>query len=218
MSRKIEEGWEETKEKASQRLQLLQRTKDAWIGYADGLETIAIEFEKAEEEMKKVKKRFALASAIEDLEKRQAIFNDCKSTIEAMYKALQDNYDCMTMTLPDDKKDIVKKELKAITDKLECIGRLGDKVKKIEDFVATFSGFDKSHKGMDKWMMGAEQALKEIQAGSDKMTPEDRVSLTMELQEDIAARVKIVQADIAREEKLMPQGDKVPQDALYFKD
>merc|ERR1719449_392956 len=67
-------------------------------------------------------------------------------------------------------------------------------------------------------MMGAEQALKEIQAGSDKMTPEDRVSLTMELQEDIAARVKIVQADIAREEKLMPQGDKVPQDAQDFKD
>ena len=216
--KKIEEGWEETKEKASQRLQLLQRTKDAWIGYADGLETIAIEFEKAEEEMKKVKKRFALASAIEDLEKRQAIFNDCKSTIEAMYKALQDNYDCMTMTLPDDKKDIVKKELKAITDKLECIGRFGDKVKKIEDFVANLSDFDKSLKGMDKWMMGAEQALKEIQAGSDKMTPEDRVSLTMELQEDIAARVKIVQADIAREEKLMPQGDKVPQDAQDFKD
>merc|ERR1712186_78456 len=34
--KKIEEGWEETKDKASQRLQLLQRTKDAWIGYADG--------------------------------------------------------------------------------------------------------------------------------------------------------------------------------------
>ena len=216
--KKIEEGWEETKDKASQRLQLLQRTKDAWIGYADGLETIAIEFEKAEEEMKKVKKRFALASAIEDLEKRQAIFNDCKNTIEGMYKALQDNYDCMTMTLPDDKKDIVKKELKAITEKLECIGRFGDKVKKIEDFVANLSDFDKSLKGMDKWMMGAEQALKEIQAGSDKMTPEDRVSLTMELQEDIAARVKIVQADIEREEKLMPQGDKVPQDAQDFKD
>ena len=68
-----------------------------------------------------------------------------------LYKALQDNYDCMTMTLPDDKKDIVKKELKAITDKLECIGRFGDKVKKIEDFVANLSDFDKSLKGMDKW-------------------------------------------------------------------
>ena len=94
--KRIEEGWEDTKQKATTRLQLLQKTKDAWIGYAEGLETIAVEFEKAEEEMKKVKKRFALASAMEDLEKRQAIFNECKSTIEGMYKALQDNYDCRT--------------------------------------------------------------------------------------------------------------------------
>jgi len=216
--KRIEEGWEDTKQKATTRLQLLQKTKDAWIGYAEGLETIAVEFEKAEEEMKKVKKRFALASAMEDLEKRQAIFNECKSTIEGMYKALQDNYDCMTMTLPDDKKDLVKKELKAITEKLECIGRFGDKVKKIEDFVASLSEFDKSLKGMDAWMNNADQALKDIQAGSDKMTPEDRVSLTMELQEDIAAKVKIVQADIAKEEALMPQGDKVPQDAQDYKD
>ena len=137
--KRIEEGWEDTKQKATTRLQLLQKTKDAWIGYAEGLETIAVEFEKAEEEMKKVKKRFALASAMEDLEKRQAIFNECKSTIEGMYKALQDNYDCMTMTLPDDKKDIVKKELKAITEKLECIGRFGDKVKKIEKWLWSLS-------------------------------------------------------------------------------
>jgi len=215
---KIEEGWEITKEKATARLLLLQNTKAAWIGYADGLDTIVIEFERAEEEMKKVKKRFALASAMEDLQKRQEIFNECKSKIEGMYKALQDNYDCMTMTLPDDKKDIVKKELKVITEKLECIGRFGDKVKKIEDFVGSLSEFDKSLKGMDAWMKKAELALKDIQAGCDQMTPEDRVSLTMELQEDIAANVKIVQADIAREEALMPQGDKVPQDAQDYKD
>merc|ERR1712020_302244 len=60
----IEEGWDLTKEKASARLELLNNTKAAWEGYYAGLETIAVEFEKAEEEIKKVKKRFNLQDAI----------------------------------------------------------------------------------------------------------------------------------------------------------
>jgi len=64
--------------------------------------------------MKKVKKRFNLQAAFEDLEKRQKIFNDNKNTIETMFSNIQHNYDVMTMTLPEDKKDFVKKEVKAV--------------------------------------------------------------------------------------------------------
>ena len=49
-----------TKEKATERLTLLNNTKAAWEGYGVGLETIVVEFEKGEEEIKKVKKRFHL--------------------------------------------------------------------------------------------------------------------------------------------------------------
>ena len=38
------------------------------------------------------------------------------------------------------------------------------------------------------------------------MTPEDRVSYTMELQEDVAAKVEIVKKAIATESELLPQG------------
>merc|ERR1712122_289326 len=117
---RIEVGWDDTKEKAQNRLTLLQNTKDAWIGYAEGLETIAGEFEKGDEEIKKIKKRFNLAAAFEDLEKRQKIFNDTKNTIEGMFKNIEKNYDCMTMTLPEDKKDFVKKEVKAVFRKIGC--------------------------------------------------------------------------------------------------
>ena len=46
--KKIQEGWEETKEKAAGRLKLLQDTKEAWIGYAENSETIASDFEYCE--------------------------------------------------------------------------------------------------------------------------------------------------------------------------
>jgi uncharacterized protein YozE (UPF0346 family) len=215
---RIEDGWEITKEKATTRLQFLQKTKDAWVGYADAIELIGAQFEKADEEMKRVKKRFNLASAVEDLEKRQQIFNENKTTIETLYKAIQDTYDIMTMTLPDEKKDFLKKEVKAITERLECIGRFNEKVSKIEDFVANLTDFDKTLKSIDKWMMASEKQLEDMKECRDSMTPEDRVSHTMELQEDISCKVKIIQENIAKEEGLLPQGDTVPKDAQDYKD
>jgi len=216
--KRIEEGWDETKDKAQARLQLLQNTKAAWEGYAEGLETIAGHFEGAEEEIKKVKKRFNLQAAFEDLEKRQKIFNDSKNTIEGMFAAIQNNYNVMTMTLPEDKKDFVKKEVKAVQEKLEVVGRFEEKVKKIEDFCAALNNFDKTIKTIDGWMKDADSQINHIKNESDKMTPEDRVSYTMELQEDVAAKVEVIKKAIATEAELLPQGDKVPQDAQDYKD
>merc|ERR1712158_248456 len=65
--KKIQEGWEETKEKAAGRLKLLQDTKEAWIGYAENSETIASDFEYCEEEIKKVKKKYNLQAAQDNL-------------------------------------------------------------------------------------------------------------------------------------------------------
>merc|ERR1712020_666052 len=47
--KRIEEGWDDTKKKAQDRLKLLNETKDAFIGYAENNETIANEFDIAEE-------------------------------------------------------------------------------------------------------------------------------------------------------------------------
>merc|ERR1712102_37334 len=215
---RIVDGWDDTKEKAQTRLTLLTNTKNAWVGYAEGLENIAVEFEKGDEEIKKVKKRFNLQAAFEDLEKRQKIFNDTKNTIEGMFGAIQNNYDVMTMTLPEDKKDFVKKEVKAVSEKLVVVEKFHEKVAKIENFVNKLNEFDGTLKSMDKWMKEADTQLHDIKNKSDKMTPEDRVSYTMELQEDVAAKVVIIQKSIEAENDLLPQGDKVPQDAQDYKD
>jgi acetone carboxylase gamma subunit len=203
---RIELGWDETKDKASSRLDLLNNTKAAWEGYASGLENIAVEYEKAEEEIKKIKKRFNLQAAMEDLDKRQKIFASTKKTITTMYDNIQRDYDVMTMTLPEDKKDFVKKEVKAVGDKLEVVGRFEEKVTKIDDFVKKLNDFDKTLKSIDVWMKDAEKQLGEIKNNSDKMTPEDRVSYSMELQEDVSAKVDSINENIKLEEELLPQG------------
>merc|ERR1712115_500618 len=60
--------------------------------------------------------------------------------------------------------------------------------------------------------------LEDIKNAAGSMLPEDRVARTMDLQEDIAAKIEVLKANAATELDLLPQGDKVPQDAQDHKD
>merc|ERR1712109_189103 len=112
----------------------------------------------------------------------------------------------------------VKKEIKAVQAKLEVNDRFDEKVNKIEEFVNNLNEFDKTLKNIDSWMKDAENQLHEIKNNSDKMTPEDRVSYTMDLREDIASKVDIIAKNIQAEQELLPQGDTVPKHAQDYKD
>merc|ERR1719309_758791 len=67
-------------------------------------------------------------------------------------------------------------------------------------------------------MMVATQELDDIKNSSASMKPEDRVSRTMDLQEEIAGKVEMIEKQVAAELDLLPQGEAVPQDAQDFKD
>merc|ERR1711874_579711 len=215
---RIQDGWEDTKKKAQDRLQLLNETKEAFIGYAEDSETIATDFEKAEEEIKKVKKIFNLEAANADLSKRQEILKSTEDTINGLFGAINKNYDTMAITIPDDKKKILQKEIKAVEEKLEVLMRFKDTVTVIVDLVDNLTAFDNSLKAIDTWKDAATSELKDIREASGSMLPEDRVARTMDLQEDIAAKLEILKTCAATEAELLPQGEKVPADAQVFKD
>jgi len=216
--KRIEEGWDDTKKKAQERLKLLNETKDAFISYGETNEVIATEFEIAEEEIKKVKKHYNLEAAVADLKKRQDLYNKSNDTITGLFQAINDNYNCMAQTIPEDKKKVMTKEIKAVEAKLEVNGRFKEVVTKIEELVASLQSFDNNLKAIDSWMQSANAELMDIKEASGKMLPEDRVARTMDLQEDIAAKIEILKTDAATEQNLLPQGDKVPADAQAFKD
>jgi len=215
---RIQDGWEDTKLKAQERLKLLTDTKDAWIGYAENNETIATEFEVAEEEIKKVKKHFNLEAANADLAKRQGLFKKSSDTINGLFSDINANFTCMSLTLPEDNKKALTKEIKAVDDKLEVVARFKATVGKIEELVASLTAFDQSLKTMDGWMLTATAELEDIKTSSGSMLPEDRVARTMDLQEDIASKIEILKANAATEKAILPQGDSIPADAQAWKD
>merc|ERR1711887_293418 len=171
--KRIEEGWDDTKKKAQDRLKLLNETKEAFIGYAENNETIATEYELAEEEIKKVKKHFNLEAAVADLKKRQDILKKTDDTINGLFNSINDNYNCMAITIPEDKKKVLTKEIKAVEAKLEVLGRFKDRVTKIEGLVSALQSFDNNLKAIDAWMRSATAELKDIREASGSMLPED---------------------------------------------
>merc|ERR1719400_896839 len=215
--KRLQDGWEDTKKKANDRLQLLTETKDAFIGYAEDSETIAGDFEKAEEEIKKVKKIFNLEAANADLSKRQDILKNTDDTINGLFSQINKNYNTMAITIPDDKKKILTKEIKAVEEKLEVLGRFKNTVQVIVDLVNSLTAFDNSLKAIDTWKDAATAELKDIKEASGAMLPEDRVARTMDLQEDIAAKLEILKKCAETEAALLPQGGNVDKDAQAFK-
>merc|ERR1712176_1478700 len=71
---------------------------------------------------------------------------------------------------------------------------------------------------LNEWMEKATAELNDIKAASGSMLPEDRVARTMDLQEDIAAKIEIIKKNAEVEKGLLPQGDKVDKDGQAFKD
>ena len=94
-----------------------------------------------------------------------------------MFSDITKDYDTMTLTLPEDKKDFVKKEVKAVREKLEVVDRFKEKVDKIDGFVTKLQNFNKTLIMVDSWMQEADGRLDQIKNHSHEMTPEDRVSV-----------------------------------------
>merc|ERR1711970_586438 len=168
--------------------------------------------------MEKIKKKFDVDAAKEDLAKRKQIYDATKSQLEGVYNKIKSDYDTMAITLPDDKKALLKKELEALTEKMSILLKFEEKVSKIEDFCQNLECFDNTTKSLDDWMQRAATELDNIKNHSHQMVPEDRVAVCMELQEDIAAKVAIIEESIAKEQELLPQGDSVPSDAMKHKE
>ena len=145
-----------------------------------------------------MKKKYNLQAAQDDLKKRQDLYNAAQKKIDNLFKSINDNFTCMSITLPEDKKKTVDKEIKAVQEKLEVAGRFGSAVKQIEDFVNNLNAFDVALKSLNDWMVQATGELTAIRDAAGSMLPEDRVARTMDLQEDIASKLqgKILISDI----------------------
>merc|ERR1712165_264779 len=70
------------------------------------------------------------------IKKHEELIPTVMKTIDGLESALNANFACMCITVPDDKKKLVDKELKVLFERLTLVSQFKEKVDKVEEFVA----------------------------------------------------------------------------------
>merc|ERR1712110_511562 len=179
----IEDGWEDTKQKAK-------------------------------DEIQKVKKKFNLEAAFDDLAKRQKIYNDTKKTIETLFDQIKNNVEVMGLTLPEDKKKNIEKEKKAVEEKLVVLTEFKETVEVVEKFCNELKTFDSSLKAIDSWMMQATKELEDIKNACDKMPPGEKVPQDAQAHKDELSRIHKYVVEL--QGKVKKECDNFSEDVKYW--
>merc|ERR1712002_254620 len=130
--------------------ELIERQEKSLVQLETKRSVVKDLIEKGLEEIKKVKKRFNMVSAFEDLAKRQEIFNTTRDSIMGLFNQIKHNVEVMSLTIPEDKKKLIDKEIKALSEKLTVVSQFEEKVNKIDEFCKSLKEFDGSLKSIDE--------------------------------------------------------------------
>merc|ERR1712013_116124 len=121
------------------------------------------------------------------------------------------------MMLPDDKKAEMNELVTEIKTRMEILKKTDDRLEFIDDFNKRLNTFDKDIKEMEDWLGDGRKRLDLIKTPPEEMSPEDRVTKSMELQEDLQKKSEFTKKIEQEKEDIFPKaGEKVSSDAKKF--
>merc|ERR1719309_213151 len=140
-----------------------------------------------------------------------------RSTIEEIYNTASGANDILQLMLPDDKKPEIKEQIAELKTRMEILKKTDERLEFIDDFNKRLNIFDQGVKDMENWLGEGRKRLDLIKNPPEEMSPEDRVTKSMELQEDISKKSEFTKKLEQEKEDIFPKpGEKVPSDAKKF--
>merc|ERR1719445_585694 len=119
--------------------------------------------------------------------------------------------------LPDDKKPEIKEMINELMVRMEILKKSDEKLEFIDDFNKRLNTFDKTSAEMENWLLDGRKRLDLIKNPPEEMSPEDRVTKSMELQEDISRKSEFTKKLEQEKEDIFPKaGEKISSDAKKF--
>merc|ERR1712061_197873 len=104
-----------------------------------------------------------------------------------------------------------------IKTRMEILKKTDDRLEFIDDFNKRLNIFDQGLKDMDTWLIDGRKRLDLIKNPPEEMGPEDRVTKSMELQEDLNKKSEFTKKLEVEKEDIFPKaGEKVSSDAKKF--
>jgi len=215
--KKLQEAWDDTNEKAQIRKTTLANNLNAW----DVFETRKVEAHKhldaADAEYENIKKIFDLTAGPNDYKKRMRTAANFRSTIESVFSCVSDANATLQQMLPDERKAGMEDEVKELATRNEILTRTDERLQFIDDFNKRLAVLDQSISDLEAWLTDGRKRLDIIKRPTDAMSPEDRVTKSMEVQEDINKKSDFCAKQETEKEEIFPKaGEKVSHDAKKF--
>merc|ERR1719260_369889 len=140
-----------------------------------------------------------------------------RSTIEELFNITSGANDCLQLMLPDDKKPEIQDQITELKTRMEILKKTDERLEFIDDFNKRLNIFDQGVKDMENWLGEGRKRLDLIKNPPEEMSPEDRVTKSMELQEDISKKSEFTKKLEQEKEDIFPKaGEKVSSDAKKF--
>merc|ERR1712050_32800 len=215
--KKLKEAWEDTNEKAQIRKKALVDNLSSWETFEEQKVENHKQLDLADAEFESIKKIFDLKAGPADYEVRMKTAANFRKGITDIYDTVSGANDCLQQMLPDEKKAPMTGEVAEIKTRMEILSKTDERLDFILDFNKRLAIWNTCVTELEDWLGEGRKRLDGIRNPVELLSPEDRVTKTMEVQEDITKKSEFCSKQEAEKDEIFPkQGEKVSSDAKKF--
>merc|ERR1711997_827590 len=214
---KLKEAWEDTNEKAQKRKKELTDNMSSWETFHEQTKESHRQLDLADEELASIKKVFDLSKNIATYETHKKTGATFRSTIEGLFNSVNNANNTIQLILPEDMKKEMTDQVDEIKKRTSVLDDTTAKLEYIDDFNKRLAVFNTSVTELEGWLAEGRKRIDAIVSPTADFSPEDRVTKTMEVQEDLRKKSDYTKKQENEREDIFPKGDeKVPSDAKKF--
>merc|ERR1712088_437032 len=215
--KKLREAWEDTNEKAQIRKKALADNLSSWETFEEQKVENHKQLDLADAEFESIKKIFDLKAGPADYEVRMKTAASFRKGITDIFDTVSGANDCLQQMLPDEKKAPMAGEVAEIKIRMDILQKTDERLDFILDFNKRLAIFNTCVTELEDWLGEGRKRLDGIRNPVELLSPEDRVTKTMEVQEDITKKSEFCSKQEAEKDEIFPkQGEKVSSDAKKF--
>ncbi|XP_040569687.1 muscle-specific protein 300 kDa [Lepeophtheirus salmonis] len=216
---KLKEAWEDTVEKAQARKKALTDNFQSWETFEIQQGECHKQLDLADTEYNLIKKIFDLKQGPADYQNRLQTAAVYRQTIEEIFSNISTCNDIIQLLLPDDKKAEMNGKVQEIQTRMAVLQNTDKKLEYINDFNKRLAVLNTNATEIESWLQDGRKRIDDIikPADSSTLSPEDKVTKTMEIMEDLQKKSEFTRKQEIEKEDIFPKGDeRVPSDAKKF--
>jgi len=220
---KLKEAWDSANKCAMERKNALNENLEAWRVYEEKRVDCGKNLDMADAELKGIKKNYNMERGPLELTDKLKIAATLRFEIEELFNQTEASFKTLCIFAPEEKKKEMEGQVEALRVRLVVLNNIDESLADLYKFNNELIAFDKTITELDTWIAGkAQEKLGIIRKPEDETAPsdpEERVTRTMELMEDLLKRTTVcAKAEDKRTELFPSKGEKISKDAREFLD